>query len=363
MLSRILKLFTKPSLTGITLFLLLFPASNNYRLDGFQFGGGEFDQSSTNYQMHSVLGESNEKMKSGNYGLNSGLKFVQMADTPAAPTLTNDDNWTDQLKIVINPGIHSGDDTKFAIAISDDNWVTTQWVQNDNTVDAVLGSEDFQYYSSWGGASGEYIIGLNSNTTYKVRVKAQKGKYTEGMLGPEASASTVGMTLDFDIDIVEQSDDESGPPYVIDFGEIVIGTVYGGAEIGKYIYINLSSSASLGTYVYVYGTNGGLKSASNNYIIESASVDLSSASEGFGLIKHNIPYEDSGGPFVHVAPYNSINNNVGLVDNNLREILNTSGNSIVNGVAGIDVRFRTSQLTPSASDYTEVLTFIAAGTF
>lgn len=360
MLSRILKLFTKPSLTGITLFLLLFPASNNYRLDGFQFGGGEFDQSSTNYQMHSVLGESNEKMKSGNYGLNSGLKFVQMADTPAVPTLTNDENWTNQLKIVINPGSNPTDAT-FAIAISSDNWATTQWVQSDtNTPGNTLGIEDFQTYAAWGGINGDYIIGLSSNTDYNVKVKASQGKYTEGPLGPEASNSTSELTSVFDIDIAS-SNTETDPPYSLSFGELTLGSV---ATATNQIWLDLTSNASLGAYVYVYGTNGGLKSASTNYTISSSSTDLTSATEGFGIRNNSATLtETSGGPFAALSPYNSTGDTVGVVDSSIRELLNTSGNSISGGRASLYVKAKAGTLTSAATDYVEVITLIAAGTF
>ncbi len=59
-----------------------FPTSTNYKLKSFEFGaGGEKDMNSTNYKMEGIAGELNGEQSSTNYKANSGIFYVQMANT------------------------------------------------------------------------------------------------------------------------------------------------------------------------------------------------------------------------------------------------------------------------------------------
>jgi hypothetical protein len=291
--------------------IFAFPASTNYQLKDFGFGsGGAGNATSTNYALDAISGEQSAGNLDGTaYDLGSGLLFTNQANVPPAPTFTNPSNYYNKLKIVLDIG-GNPTDTLFAIAISTDNFVAdTRYVQSDDTVGATLGLEDYQTYTDWGGASGTLIIGLVSSTTYKVKVKAWQGKFTETGYGPIATAATINSTMSFSINTNS-----------INFGSLYAGTVTDGPVS---IIADFSTNGESGGIVYMSGQNGGLLSSSNGYQISSASADLTSATEGFGARGTSVT-QTSGGPLSIVAPYNGASNNVGIVNASIREVFTSA---------------------------------------
>lgn len=358
-----IKKFVKKIIASSLIFqasiLWAFPASTNFQLRSFEFGGGGGTVSSTNYSAEGTVGETGGEMSSTNFQAGSGLIFVQQANTPGVPTLSNDNNWYDKLHIIINQS-NNPSDTTYAIAISDDNFVTTEYVQNDNTVGPTLGIEDFQTYAQWGSATGEDIIGLTPGTTYTVKVKARQGNYTESPYGPTASAATINPTLTFDIDIGGDSDPgNTNPPYQIAVGTLTAGVVTTATDR---VWIDLDTNANSGGYVYIYDQYGGLRSTNANYTIASGSNDLSGVSEGFGLQAASVA-QTSGGPLAKVSPYNGASNNVGIVNTTIREIFSSTASPIVGGRGSIALKSKVGTITPASADYTDTLTFIASATF
>lgn len=336
----------------ITLFIMLaFPASSNYELKSFEFGGGGGTSSSNNYSIEGVLGEVSGEQASDNYGIDSGLIFVQNANVPTI-TLSNPSSWYNKLKFVIGPE-NNPSDALFAIAISDDNWVTTEYIQSDNTVGPTLGMEDYQTYANWGGATGENVIGLTPDTTYKVKTKAFQGDYTESAYGPESSAATSAVSLTFDIDI-GPTHVESAPPYVVPFGSLSIGSVNTATDK---VWVDLSTNADYGAYVYIRDTNAGLKSTALNYTITSSSTNLAGAQEGYGV------RGDTTSGLTFLSPYDGASDNVGVVDTTVRQLLNSGGAAVNGGWASFLLKVKPSATTPSASDYTDTLTIVASATF
>lgn len=179
--------------------LFVLPASTNYQLHDYGFGsGGGDDGVSTNYSLYQLSGEQVGQLSlSANYKHGSGLAFAHQANVPAAPTLTSNDYYN-KLMLTLNPGSDASD-TQYAIAISTDNFTTTNYVQDDNTVGAALGDEDWQTYAQRGGASGFFVIGLAKDTTYTAKVKARHGDFTETGWGPTASAATTNVSISFSI--------------------------------------------------------------------------------------------------------------------------------------------------------------------
>lgn len=177
------------------------PRSSSYEIVDYGFGaGGANNISSGSYALFGTLGDTSVgSMSSSIYNIGAGLEFTLMATAPAAPSFVNDGSTYDRLKITLNPQSFATD-TEFAIMITPDNYQTIRYVQSDGTVGNTLGNEDFQTYTSWGGSSGSYITGLLQNTTYKVRVKARHGAFTEGRWGPQASATTSVPSLTFGVD-------------------------------------------------------------------------------------------------------------------------------------------------------------------
>ncbi|MFZ1654805.1 MAG: hypothetical protein WBO92_05305, partial [Candidatus Moraniibacteriota bacterium] len=130
-----------------TSLLFAMPASTNFQLKDFGYGGGGVaNGTSSNYAIEGIAGEQNATKLSGTtYDLGPGLQFTNQANVPPAPTFTNPANYYNKLRLTLATGGNPSD-TLFAIAISTDNFVTTNYVQSDNTVGATLGLEDYQTY-------------------------------------------------------------------------------------------------------------------------------------------------------------------------------------------------------------------------
>lgn len=179
------------------------PESTSYELQEYGFGSGGTEQNGSDSTSYTIFGTAGEvdtgSIDSSSFRSGNGLTYTMQANVPPAPTFTNPSTNYDRLKFVLDTG-NNPSDTLFAIAISDDNFTTTRYVQDDLTVGNTLGSEDWQSYTDWGGASGSTITGLTPNKTYKIKVKAVQGNFTESGWGPVASAATVDSTLTFGVD-------------------------------------------------------------------------------------------------------------------------------------------------------------------
>lgn len=331
-----------------------FPASTNYQLKDFDYGGGGTASSaSTNYKVEGIAGEQSEnKLDGTTYDLGAGLEFTNQANVPGAPTFTNPSNYYNKLKIVLNTGSNPSD-TKFAIAISTDSFASdTRYVQDDDTIGSTLGSEDYQTYTNWGGASGELIIGLLSNTTYTVKVKAMQGSFTETGYGPTASAATISPTLTFDIDVASSDTDNSVT--TLDLGSLSPGTVIDSAEK---IWIDFITNGESGGRVYVYGSHAGLASTKASYTIGAVTGNLTSLTEGFGA-----QGSTATNGLSEATLYDQTGNTVGIIDTSIREIFSATAPT-TNGRGSFLLKAKSGAVTPAASDYTETLTVIASASF
>lgn len=339
--------------------LFAFPASTNYQLKDFGYGGGGVGNgTSSNYAIEGILGEQNEDQLQGTtYDLGAGLQYTNQANVPPAPTFTNPSNYYNKLKLTLDTG-NNPSDTKFAITISTDNFVSdNRFVQNDNTVGATLGLEDYQTYSTWGGASGFNIIGLTAGTTYTVKVKAWQGKYTETGYGPSASAATVSQQLTFDID-VSATDTDTDPPFSTNFGDLLAGTV---TDSPQKIWVDFTTNGESGGRVYVVASNAGLASSRASYTINAVTGNLTSLTEGFGA-QGSSASQTSGSPFTIAPAYDLTSNNVSITDTTVREMFTVSG-PVTGGRGSFLLKAKSSAVTPAASDYTETLTVIASASF
>jgi hypothetical protein len=333
-------------------------SSTNYKLDEYSFGGGGTDQtSSTNYSIEGINKDTAEnQLESANYQLGPELLFAQMANVPTG-TLSNDADWYNKLKLIINTAGNPSD-TTYAVAISIDNFATTRYIQSDFTVGDTLGLEDWQTYTAWGGASGVTIVGLQADTTYYIKVKSQQGDFTEGPWGPVATASTNPPNISFDID-VSAIDEETSSPYAVDLGELEPGNVVTGSD---YIWLDLATNAEGGANIFARGENGGLHSLRTSHTIPSNSTNLATANEGFGLQVSSVA-QSSGGPLVADPPYNGSNDVVGAISTSYESLLSAIGSPIVGGRGSVHAKAIITDITPAANDYEELLTLIAVATF
>lgn len=343
-------------ISGALLFAQL-PGTGNYQLRDYGFGSGGGTMGTDNYSLEGLAGEiSGQFMGTDNYGLKPGLLGTQLANLPDAPVWQNVDDWYNKLQLIINTSGNPAD-TTYAVAISSDGFVTTQYVQSDSTIGAALGPEDFRTYTSWGAGDGMFVIGLTPGTTYEVRVKARHGEFSETGFGPIASATTSQASLTFDIDIAS-TDIETSGPYVLNFGNVNPDTVTDSPEL---IWLDLSSNAESGAFVYIVSSSGGLASSSVGYLIPAVTGDLSAITEGVGA-QNSSATVSSGSSLTVPSPFNGSSNVIGAVDGQFRQFLSASG-PLTGGRASFLLKLRTTSQTPAAADYADVYTLVATAAF
>lgn len=343
----------------VSLALAAFPASQNYRLNEWTIGGGGSDNSSSqNYRTETVTDPiAGDLGQSAAYQIRPGQLFVQMADVPQAPTVSNPTNWYNKLSLVINPG-NAPTDTRFAVAVSTDNFQTVWYVKADDTLGSTLTASDWRTYAGWHQSTGISVLGLEPETTYTFRVKAEQGDFTESGWGPtSAGVTTAPLLLSFDIDVAP-TDTETSDPYIVSLGDLQPGQITTATDK---IWIDFDTNAQSGGVVFVAGTNDGLKSDKTNHLIQGATGDLSAQAEGYG-IQNSYLNQTSGGPFTADSPFSGSGSVVGATGTQLIP-LNTSMAPIVGGRSAQDVKTIISTLTPSSNDYQEYLELVAAATF
>lgn len=198
----------KVNLTILSILLFFVPvvvlaqtmSGTNYKVENSTFDGGGQPSSSTNYSSRDSIGGAVQDgdAQSTNYKNPSGFQPGAYPGVPGQPTFTNTGgNLYNSLDFVVVKGDGQQSDTTYAIAISDDNFVTTKYIQVDDTVGT---TEAWQDYAGWNSATGERVTGLSPSTTYKIKVKASYGsgsnaEHTESGYSVTASASTVGPSL------------------------------------------------------------------------------------------------------------------------------------------------------------------------
>lgn len=341
---------------GLSLFAAL-PGTSNYELRDYGFGNGGGTTGTSNYSLEGLAGElSGQRSVTSNYGLRPGLLGTQLANLPDAPTWQNTGDWYNKLQLIIDESGNPGD-TTYAVAISTDNFVTTRYVQSDSTIGSALGPEDFRDYASWGGGSGMFVIGLTPDTNYSVKVKARQGEFSETGFGPVVSASTSQASIVFDIDIAS-SDVETAAPYNLAFGTVSPDTIIDSPER---IWLDISSNAESGAYVYIVSDNNGLFSSTSGHTISAATGDLSLLQEGIGAQNSSVAVS-GGGPLAAASPFNGSSNSIGAVDGQFRQLLQSTS-PLSDGRASFLLKLKTSGSTPAAPDYIDVYTLIATAAF
>lgn len=345
-------------LLGLNMLFAAMPSSSNYTLHNYDYGsGGTANSTSTNYSLNGSTGQvTGQRATSTNYKAGSGNNAQQQAYVPLAPTFTNPSSYYDKLHFAINPSTNPSD-TKYSIAISTDNFTTTQWVQSDNTVGAVRGPEDYQTYAAWGGASGGLIVGLQPNTTYYLKINAIQGKFTETEFSAVATAATVPPSISFDIDVAV-TDTTTNPPFVVSFGSLLPATV---TTAANRVWVSLTTNADSGAKVYVKSAQAGLFSSHSNFTIASATANLASAGTGYGAQGASAT-QGSGGPFSISSPFNTSAQNVAALTTSLQGIF-ASTTPVTAGRGSFYLMAKSATTTPASGDYQDTLTVVAAASF
>lgn len=192
--------------------------------------GGELSNSANFKSRESIGDQSDSGSQSTLYKIFGGFFLPAYPGKPATPTFTNTGGTLyNSLDFVVNTASGQQDDTKYAIAISSDDFATTSFIQTDDTVGA---NAAWQTYTNWGSGSGERVTGLTPGTTYKIKVKASYGT------GSDAKDSETGYSA-------TASATTAAPNLVITFTGVGSGTSVGGVTTTTASSTNAISYGSL----------------------------------------------------------------------------------------------------------------------
>lgn len=327
--------------------LAAFSSSPSYQLKSYGVGpGGTNSSSSTTYSLQGSAGEqANGSTASSTYTAKNGSIQTEQLNVPGAPTLSNGaGTYYNKLNVIVSTSSNPTDAT-YAIAISSNSFVTTNYVQADGTLNS---SAVYQTYTQWGSGSGTLITGLSASTAYQAKVEAKEGKFTNTDFGAVGSASTVAFSSSISFSI---------SPNTTNIGNLLSGTVVTSSNIA----FTFATNAASGGKVYVSGVNGGLKSNNTGTTLSAYTGDLSTQTQGFG-IQATSASQTSGGPFATVSPFNGTANNVGSESTTYVPILSSTA-SVTGGSANVNFQAKASSNTPASNDYQETVTFIAAASF
>ncbi|HSW99222.1 MAG TPA: hypothetical protein VLF71_05280 [Candidatus Saccharimonadales bacterium] len=322
------------------------PASTNYTLRTYDFGTGTNTGSSSSYVLRGATGGTNGVLASATYALPAGIKASTTAAVPPAPTLTDPFNAYSKLHAVLNTAGFPTD-TKYLVAISSDNFATTNYVQLDDTVGATATVSNYQTYAAWGGASGFDILGLANSTTYKVKVAALQGSATGSGFGPTATASTQAPSVTLGL----QTSLTATPPFSVAFSSLAAGSVVTGNAT---IISSVTTNAAGGGSLMVGDQNSGLLSTANGFTLASATADLGVAGSGYGTQASGAT-QSAGGPVSLASPFNGTSNSVGALSTTKQAFANWPA-PVTSGGATLSLLAKSSTLTPAASDYADVIT-------
>lgn len=343
------------SLISLT-FVLITPASSNYSLRELDFGAGGGTGQSQNYNFEGMVNEQGGPMSGTAYNGGLGFGFTQMAFVPAAPNVTNLNNYYNRLHVTIDPSGNPSD-ALYALAISNDGFATVSYIKADFSIGSTLTFADYLSYAAWGGSGGFDVSGLEPSTVYEVKVKAFHGDFTESGFGPTGTASTISPQLSFDIDI-HATDTETAPPYVTNLGTLLAGNVLTGTDK---IWIDVETNASSGATVFAAGQYNGLHSNATSYTIPGINGNLSGVNEGFG-IRGDQASQSSGGPMTISSPYGGSGDVVGMIPTTFSRLLSSSA-PVYGGRGSFLIKAKSSSQTPAKNDYREQFTIIGAANF
>lgn len=342
--------------TGFLLFAS-FSSSSNYSLNSYSVGPvGTSNSHSTTYYTQSTGGAvAGGTTSSTHYSDGNGNVPTEQIAVPQAPTVSNGGgSYITYLLVTLNDNAGTNSypaDVAFSIGVSTTNCFTSTCVQSGavkfvQTGGTLSTTQYYQSYSSWGGSSGVDVTGLTAGTTYYVSVAAKQGTFTNTEYGPSTSGTTGSSYLTYSVS-----------PNTLS----LTGLLPTAVTTSSNVTFDIATSATYGATIYDSGEYGGLYSSSKSSMITSANANLATATSGFGL--QGVSTSDTtGGPLSISSPYNVTGNNVGVEGTTTVPIFTTPG-AITGGTATMNVQARPSTSNPPSTDYSETLTFIAAGSF
>lgn len=261
---------------------------------------------------------------------------------------------------IVNPP-----DTLYSVMISTDNFVSdiryidgsSFWPEDISTHNL----SDFLTKANW-ETEDFNIQGLQTNTTYYIKIFALHGDFTQSEPGPIASATTSAGSVFFDIDIEDENgvSAETSPPYTISFTgayELISGSAATTAE--DRIWLDGATNSQGGFALIARGLNGGLKSITTNQTIVSATANLDTSSDGFGL-QSEYTNQDTYtylSTISTMSDYSGTGNSVGIVSTSDTKIYDSDG-PIYNGRMALKVIAKPGTDKTPATDYSETITLL-----
>jgi hypothetical protein len=342
-------------MAGLLLFAAL-PATSNYALKSYGFGSGSTANSSTStYAINGGVGQSSGITSStANDAVQPGQAPTQQANVPLITVDNGSANYYNKLHFVINTQ-NNPSDTTYLVSVSTDNFVSSVlYVQPDGTLSGTLTTTDYQTYATFGSASGSYFIGLNPSTTYYVKVKAQQGKFSDSAYSPVVTQATASQSITFALTTSTQS----VGPYSIALGTLTPGTI---ATSSATINTSFSTNGANGGSVYIKSQNGGLLTPTYGKTIASTSVDLNTASDGYGAQNTTIG-QASGGPYSVAGTYGVSGTLVGGISM-ISQTLYSATAPIGTGTGSLVLKAKAASTDVAASNYQDTITLTAAGNF
>lgn len=259
----------------------------------------------------------------------------------------------------------SPSDTLYTVAISTDNFANDiKYIDGATFKPETLANHDindFRTKTYWETETFN-IQGLDSNTTYYIRISALNGDFTQSDYSASANTTTGAGSISFDIDIAPSSgtSTESNAPYTVSFSganDLVAGAA--AAKSNSLVWLDINSNSAGGVAIIEYGENGGLHSATTSQTITSSNADLDSTSEGFGLQSFYIHNDTSAyfGNLTAATNYAGSQNTVGAISTTANKIYDGDG-PIQNGRVGMYLIAKAATNKTPATDYSEEIYFI-----
>jgi hypothetical protein len=362
----------KIKITLAIISIVLFPAvavaqtliGPSYQVEDSIFDSGADSSASTNYGSRDSISDIETGESSGT-AWKSILGFQPGAypGIPGLPTLTNTGGLLyDSLDFIIATGNGQQTDTTYAIAISPDDFVTTYFIQTDDTINT---SEAWQTYSGWNSGTGELVTGLQPSTTYKIKVKARYGPDSESGYSQTASATTSGPNLTFAINginsgttIAGLTTNVSSTSNSMGFGTLTIGD--GNPNIAAQS-VTVSTNAS-GGYTTTVTQDGNLRTDTGDEIAVVPGTNATPAAFGTGITQGRFGYHSTDSALcTGTTGRFTVNDTFAALDTTPYEIACNSG-IVTNEVTQIVYKLVIGTLQ-EAGNYQNVLTYIATATY
>jgi hypothetical protein len=343
--------------------------STNYNIEDATLDGGGEPSSSTNYSSRdSISSEESGDSSSTNYKNPSGFQTAAYPGVPATPTLTNTGGTLyNSLDFVVATGDGQQSDTTYAIAISSDDFTTTNFIQTDGTVGT---SEAWQSYTGWNSGTGERVTGLTPSTTYKIKVKASYGSGSnaadsESGYSQIASASTSSPSLTVSISGVSSGSTVAGATTTVTstvtniaFGSLTIGD--GSPNVAAQ-NVTVSTNAT-GGYTSTVAQNQNLTSTNGDTIASVSGTNSSPAAFDTGVTTGRFGYHTTDSSLcTGTGNRFSSNDTYAALTTSHLEIACSTG-PVTNEVTTVVYKLVIGNLQ-EAGDYQNTVTYITTATY